>query len=178
MRAQHQALPRFLVHDEIEVTLTIDLLWIRQAVPLLGQRPQRLGHERVAVDPHGDFAGLGFEERALRAENVTEVELLERRVGLVADDVLLHVELDRALLVEDLDELALAHVADDDEAAGHAHRDGVVLSVDVGFERVSRKVRGREIRAERIDARRAQVGQLLPAHRMLVVGDVREVVAH
>jgi len=100
-------------------------------MPFLRQRAQRLRHEHVVLHAHGDFAGLGFEERALGTDDVAEVELLERRVDLVAQGVLFQVKLDEALLVEDLDEVALAHVTHDQQAAGDPDRHGVVLAVDV-----------------------------------------------
>ena len=139
-RAQQQAAARLPVHDEVEVALAVHLLGVGEAVPLLGQRPQRLREERARLDADGDLAGLRPEERPPRPDDVAQVELPEGRVGVVADDVLPHVELDLALLVQDLGKLALAHVADRDEPAGDGHRDRVVLALDVGLERLAREM--------------------------------------
>jgi hypothetical protein len=170
--------PRLPVDDQVEVALAVDLLGVGQAVPLLGKRPERLGEERRRGHPDGDLAGLRPEERALRADDVAQVELLEGGVGVVADHVLLHVELELALLVEDLDELALAHVPDGHEPAGHGHRDRVVLAFLVGLERLAREMAGLKLGPERIHPRGPQLGELLPAHGVLVVGDVGGDFAH
>ena len=177
-RPQHQPRARFGIHDQIEIALPVDLLRIAQPVPLFRQRPQCLGHERGAFHAHRDFARLGFEERAFRAEDVAQIELLERGIGLVAHHVLLEVELDLPLLIENLHELALAHVADHHQPSGDGHVHRVFLAVDIGRERFRGKVGGRKIGPKRIGATGPHLGELLPAHRMLVVGDVWRKVAH
>src|SRR5690606_9669367 len=178
-RARHEALARLLVDDEVEVALTVNLLGITEAVPLFGQRAQGLGDEGERLDAHGDLAGLGLEERAGDADEVAEVELLfENEVAFLAEHVLAEVELDDALLVLDFDERAAALHAEGHEAAGDGHGDGVVLFIDVLRDDVLREVRRLDIGAERVEAGGAQLGELLAAHGMLVVGNVLGVVAH
>jgi hypothetical protein len=48
-------------------------------VPLLGQRPQRLGEQLEGVHPHGDLAGAGAEQRAGDADPVADLEQLVLR---------------------------------------------------------------------------------------------------
>ena len=141
-------------------------------------RAQRLGDERVLVGAHRDFAGLRLEERAGHADEVAHVELLEGRVGVVADHVLAHVQLDEAFLIENLHELALAHVADGHEAAGDGDGYGVVLALDVEFQRLGRKVRLLAVRTKRVLTGGTQVGELLAADGVLVVADLGGNVAH
>ncbi len=171
-RAQHEAFARLGVHDEVEVTLAVNLFVVREAVPFFGQWAQGFRDECVAFDANGDFARLGFEERAGDADEVAEIEFFERSVGLFADDVFAHVELDLALLVEDFDESAAALNADGDEPACDGYVDGIVLAFDVEFQGVARKVRLRATGAKRVEAGCTQVGKLLSAHGVLIVGDI------
>ena len=83
--AQQQPAARLRVDDHVQVALAVDLLGIGQAVPLLGQRPEGFRDEHEALDADGDLAALRFEQRALGADDVAQVELPERRVGLVAE---------------------------------------------------------------------------------------------
>jgi len=50
-------------------------------VPFLRERTQRLCQEHAPLDPDSDLAGLRLEERAIDADDVTEVEFPERRVA-------------------------------------------------------------------------------------------------
>ena len=177
-RAKEQPFARCAVHDKVEVALAVHLLGVGEAVPLLGERPEGLGKKHARLNPHGHLAGLRLKERPPGADDVAEVELLEHGKGLVADDVLLQVDLDLALLVQQLGKLALAHVADRHEAARHGHRDRIVLAVDVGLQRLAREMGRLELGAERVRAGRPEVGKLLPAHCVLVMGDVGRDIAH
>jgi len=56
-RAQHEPRARLRVDDEVEVTLAVDLLGVAEAMPLFGQRTQRLRDEREAFNAHRNFAG-------------------------------------------------------------------------------------------------------------------------
>ncbi len=44
-RAQEEPLARLAVDDQVQVALAVHLLGVGKPVPLLGQRPQRLGEE-------------------------------------------------------------------------------------------------------------------------------------
>ena len=96
LAARDEARPRGLVGDQVDVALPILLLGVGDAVELVGQRPQALGEQAQALDLDRQLAGLGLEERALGADDVAEVEVLERRVGLVADRVDADAQLDPA----------------------------------------------------------------------------------
>jgi hypothetical protein len=81
LAARDEARPRVVVGDQVLVAMAILLLGVGDAVELVGQRPQALGEEAQALDLDRQLAGLGLEERALGADDVAEVELLEVVVG-------------------------------------------------------------------------------------------------
>src|SRR5215831_17383795 len=84
LRALDEHIARRWVGDEIDVTLPVLLLLVRQAVEFLRQRPQRLREEPHLLTAHRQFAGLGLEERPGRADDVAQVPVLERVQGLRA----------------------------------------------------------------------------------------------
>ncbi len=111
------------VHEQIEIALAVAHLDVGQAVPLLGQRTQRLGE---VVDRRGEqrrLAGPGTEQPPLEARDVAEIELAKDREVVLADLVLLHVDLQPPALILQLGERRLAEVPDRHQAAGQARRD-------------------------------------------------------
>ncbi len=118
------------VHDQVDVALAIALLLIGQAMPLLRQRPQRLGQQHQALDLDAQLAGLRVEQRALRTDNVTHIPVLEGLVPLGTQHVALQEDLDLAGLVLHLRETGLAHNAFGHHAAGDCNP--YALFVDVG----------------------------------------------
>ena len=58
------------VHDEVHVTLPIAGLHVLEAVPLLGQRPQRLREEAPRLDVDRELAGARAEHLARDADEV------------------------------------------------------------------------------------------------------------
>ena len=71
-----------------------------------------------SLTPHRDLAHLGAEHFALAADDVADVQLLEGRVGLVAQQIPLHKDLDIALLVPQMGKARLAHDTFGHHAAG------------------------------------------------------------
>src|SRR5690606_28263516 len=70
------------IDDEIHVPLAVAHLLIRQAVPLVGQRPQRLREQAQLVDADRQLPLLRLEQRAFRTEDVADVPVLELFVDL------------------------------------------------------------------------------------------------
>ena len=62
------------VDDEVDVALAEPGVGVGQAVPLVGQRAQRLGEQLEAVDLHRQLAGAGRHHRAVDADPVAAVE--------------------------------------------------------------------------------------------------------
>src|SRR5262249_60089021 len=155
---------RLGVHDEVDVALPIARLDVLQAVPLLGQGPERLGQEREALDGDRQLAGPCAEHLAGYADEVAGVELDEPRV-LVAEPVGARVELDPAGLVHEMREARLAVMANRHDAAGEARRPEalqlLVVRVAEALGEVARPVRHRVPAAEWIGTSGAQRIELL-----------------
>src|SRR5678815_2826935 len=101
----------FRVGDQIQVPLTVPGLQVREAVPLLRKRPERLGERQELGGGEGQLPGLAPEERALDADEVTQVGELEA-LELVTEHVLLDVNLELAAPVPELDERRLSEAPD------------------------------------------------------------------
>ena len=86
LRATKRARAR-LVGDQVDVALPVLLLRVGDAVELVGQRAQALGQQAQPLDPDRQLAGARLEQRAFGADDVAEVEVLERVVGVVAERV-------------------------------------------------------------------------------------------
>ena len=91
-----------------------------EAVPLLGQRAQRLGEQLEGVHPDRDLACAGAEETALHPDPVADVQQLvagELRPQVVGAEV----ELDAAAPVQQVAEARLAVPAQAHDAARDPH---------------------------------------------------------
>ncbi|MNZ70286.1 hypothetical protein D3C78_886190 [compost metagenome] len=115
LRTHLEGLARFVVGNQIQVTLTIAGFLIGQAVELVRQRAQCLGQQAQFGAVDRQFTRLGFEQLAACAKDVTQVPLLEFFVvnafrQIVAGDV----QLDAATNVLQRDKGCLAH-----DTAGH-----------------------------------------------------------
>ncbi len=121
LRALRKDLARFLVCNQIEITLAISQLNIRQPVPLFGQRQQRFRQKRDFVDPNRQFAGLGSKQMPANPDRITQVEQVEQFESLIAQHILARIDLHalpRALQVR---ETRLTHQAIANNAAGNAN---------------------------------------------------------
>ena len=174
--ADEEAAAGLLVDDEVEVALTVDLLGVGQAGPLLGQRAEGLRDQLVGGDADGDLAGLRAEELAADADEVAGIdELLEVGVVRVAQGVAGEVGLDDAAAVEQLDEAGLAHDAQGDDAAGDGDLGAFLDAFGQEGRAFVRDMGLVPLGAERVFAGGAEQGELLLADRMEVMGDGVEV---
>ena len=80
-RAHAERLARGVVDDQVDVALPIARLGVREAVPLVGQRTQRLHQQAHRFRAHRELAGARAHEHALGADDVAHVPALERLVG-------------------------------------------------------------------------------------------------
>src|SRR3569623_183048 len=122
-----------LVHDEIDVALAVALLGIGQAMPFVGQRPQRLGEQAQRVDLHRQLAGLGAEQHAFGADDVADVPAFELFVATFGQGIALDEQLDAARHVEQLREAGLAHEALRHHAPRHLHAQRMRLEMRGSF---------------------------------------------
>ena len=123
--------PGVLVDDEVDVALAVPGVDVAQAVPLVGERPQRLGEQHEAVDLHRQLALAGGHHRALDADPVAEIEPVELVVRGFAELRVRHEQLHAARLVAHGGEGQLALAADEQDAPRDRDR-GVGL--DAGLE--------------------------------------------
>ena len=126
--AEHAA--RVIVHDEVEIALTIARFEIRQAMPLVRQRPQSLGQEAQLVDHDRQLALLGAEHHALGANDVTQVPFLEFVVDTLGQAVAFDEQLYRTAHILEVGKRGLALHALRHHAAGD--RDAQWLRFEIG----------------------------------------------
>ncbi len=145
-----------LVHDQVDIALTIARLGIRKAVPFVGQGLQGLHQQTQPLHAHRQLAGLGAEQHALRAEDVTDIPAFEIVVRLLAERLALHEYLDLPGGVLELDEARLAHDASQHHPAGDLHPYRRRLERLIGQTAVAeQQLAGERIPTEIIGERRA-----------------------
>ncbi len=116
------ALGEYLAHfgiDEIHVTHTIAQFNIGEPVKLFRHREKILGKEGEVLDVDAEFAGAGAEEISFNANVVADVEELVEFPELIADGILLDVDLKFLAGLLKMREAGFAHQADGDEASSN-----------------------------------------------------------
>ena len=159
---------------EVRVPLPVAQLGIGDAPVLVAlgvrlaerERAQRLCQDSEVRDPHRGLARPGPEHAPLHADVVAEVQELHEPVGLVADVVAPHVELNASRPVLDVRERRLAVPAERYQATRHPDRD-LGLGIE-RRERLGRRVGPLVAVRVRVDAPRAERVQRLPAHGLQV----------
>ena len=121
-RAREEACAALVVRHEVDVAAAVALLLVGEPVELLRRLLKRLGEHRPLLDDDGLLALLRREEDTLGADDVAEVELLERGESRLGKLVALEDELEAVRAVVHGAEVHLAHAADHEKAACDAHR--------------------------------------------------------
>ena len=153
-----------VVHDEVDVALTESGVGVGEAVPLLGQRADRLREQGEPGDPDRELAPSGGHHRAVDAHPVAAVEVVEGAVDLLAHDVGAHEELDVAVTILEGREAQLALRSEQHDPAGEAHAVlglGARWEVGVGGADLTGGVRALEPHRVGLDPGAAQVVELL-----------------
>ena len=109
------------IGDQVEIPLAVFLFLISQAMKFFRQWAQRFGEQPKVGHTNGELAGPGSEQRALSAENIAEVIMLESRLCLRTGNINCNVKLDTAAHILDRREARLAHDAFQYHASRHAH---------------------------------------------------------
>ena len=107
---------RLVVGDQVQVPLAEARLHVRQAVPLLGQGPERLAQDRPLFGLDGDLTRARPEQRPRRADPVPYVDVGERVVR-VGELVLPEKDLYLAVAVLEAEECRPPHAAAAHDAA-------------------------------------------------------------
>ena len=115
-----EGLANVLVHDKVDIALTITGLLVGEAVELLGQRANGLGKQFGGTGSNGELAALGADHNAGRLDDIAQVELLQDLPGSFLDIVHAAEQLDvRGGVAKDQEhDLALAALGDDTAAHG------------------------------------------------------------
>jgi hypothetical protein len=96
--------PHVVVGHEVAIALTVALFNVREAVPFLGWRRQRLGQHGEGASFDCDLAAPGAKKRAAGADDVSQVGQIEGFYVGGLNVVAAHVDLDAACAVNEIDE--------------------------------------------------------------------------
>ncbi len=139
-----------VVHDEVDVPLPISGVDVGEAVPLVGERAQRLREQRARAHRHGELALPRLHHGAGDADPVAEVEVVDRGETVVADRRLRDEELHRPGAVAQRREDELSLPAEEQDPAGHPHlHGGLGAGLDVAVRGVEARPLWRRDRSAR-----------------------------
>ena len=116
--ARDEQLARVLVGDQVELAVAVAGARVAEAVVLVRRRAQRLGEQRALDHRERELAALGDVHAAVDADDVADVEVEDAVVGLLAERVHAHDDLDRAGQVAQVEERRLAVPAARDQPPG------------------------------------------------------------
>ena len=116
-RSLLEGLADILIHDEIHISLAITDIGILQSVELLRKRLQRLGKKNKFLRMDRNLSGLCAEREALDADDVTDVQALERRIGVISQVIAGDINLDSAVAILKIGKGCLSHYALEQHAA-------------------------------------------------------------
>ena len=86
-----------LIHDQVDITLTITLVGIGQTVELLRKYLQALGQQLYLGSMYRNFTGFGFEYFTLYTDDIAYVIFFKICIGLFPDVVAGYIYLDASL---------------------------------------------------------------------------------
>ena len=159
-------LARFFIGDQVEVTLPIALLDIREAIPRRWHRPQRFAQEGETLDAQRWLAGLGDKTFALDSDEVGQIDQLEDFHLLRSEFLPADKQLHPPARVAQIEEVAFAHVAMRRDAARHP----LIRAFHKSRADFTDSARGVEAPAKRLHAQVSERFEFLPAHGDQVVG--------
>src|SRR5713226_3621809 len=119
--AGRKYLARFFIGDEVEIALPVAQFHVRQAVPLLRQRQQRLGKEKDFLDPDGKLVGLGAKQVSAHTNRIAEIEKVEELEPVLPHNILFNVNLHALTGAEQVREARFPHEPKRNDAPSDAH---------------------------------------------------------
>jgi len=173
-RAHLEDAARVRVDDQVEVALPVARLHVLEAVPLLGQRAERLGEQAELRRLERELAGPGAERLSGDADHVTQVEQAVGLEALVPEAVAACVHLEPPRPVLHLEEARSAEVAQRHDASRDRQRPragelGLAQRGETRMHLGRRMVRPEIVRV-RVDAPLPKRLELFPPdHDLLVV---------
>ena len=119
--ACHKGGAHLLAGHEVKIAVAVARLHVGQAVPLLRWRLQRLGQNGVAMHLQANLTSASAEEGTGCAQEVSQVQVLQRLVLLRTQVVGAEVELELAGAIVEVHEAGLAHDALGGQASCRGH---------------------------------------------------------
>ena len=116
--ARDEQLARVLVGEQVELAVAVAGARVAEPVVLVRRRAQRLGQQRALLHGERQLPALGHVHAADDADDVADVEAEDAVVGLLAEGVDAHDDLDRAGQVAHVQERGLAVPAPGDQPPG------------------------------------------------------------
>ena len=120
-RSLDEGFADFRIHDEIQVSLAIALFLVSEAMPFFRQRTEGLGEHFEMEDPDGEFSGMGGEDSAFHAQDITDIYQFEKSPFIFRQFISSEINLHITALVAKHAESGLALAAADHETAGNAN---------------------------------------------------------
>src|SRR5574341_408918 len=127
--AEHEDLLYLGVHDEVHVPLAVADFHIGEAMPLFRERAEGFREQGELLHVRGKLVCPGPEQEAFDADKVADIELLEQVEALLAQSVLLEIELDLSRAVLDMDEAGLAEAPEGRDPSRERDRDALLFQV-------------------------------------------------
>src|SRR6185369_12469253 len=137
-----------VVGHQVEVSLAVTDFGVFESVPLGRWRAQRLGKNNERHQLDRDLAGLGGEHGAADADEIAKIEVFEDLELIVAENILLRVNLDASGLISNVNKLALAHLA----VSCNAARECDFLSFGIIGSRLRARLGWRKMVGERVNS--------------------------
>ena len=120
--ALHKYRAAVLVHDEIHIALTVTDIRVLQAVEFLRQRIEGLGEERELFRMNADLPHFRGEDKALHADQITDVQLFKAAVSVLSEGVPRDIDLYLPLPVLEMQKARLSHDSFREDAPRHRDR--------------------------------------------------------
>src|SRR6185437_3186991 len=109
LAALDEDLAHVLVHDQVHITLAITQLHVLQTVPFLWQWQEIFAEEGDLFHMDGQLSGTRAEQVSADANVIAQIEQLKKIETLVADSVLLYVDLQLLPALLQMGEGSFAH---------------------------------------------------------------------
>ncbi|EFC88363.1 hypothetical protein NEIMUCOT_05035 [Neisseria mucosa ATCC 25996] len=152
LAAFDKRITRFFVGNQINVALAVFGFLIAQAFVFVGQRAQGFGQQADVGHAHGQFAVIGFEQSAFRADDVAQIPMVEIIQNFLTHAFVVQIKLDLTGNVLNGSKTRLAHLAFEHHTAGNFDGNGLrvefffadfaILGMQIGGKAVALKVVG------------------------------------
>src|ERR1700693_2353487 len=120
-RTCQKNLARFLVGDQVQVSLPVAQFDIGEAMPFLRQREQRFREQSQLFHPDGKLIGPGAEQVPPYAQGIPKIEQVKKLEAALADNIFLYIDLDASSRTLQMRKTRLPHQPIGNDAPSDAH---------------------------------------------------------